>query len=88
LAPLGYALVKEYTAEQTGSGAPPAGFGAQGQPDCPIGRAGGLKGILHIAVEANDRATVDAFYHAALAAKGQRRARTAAAVVEAVCHRP
>ena len=67
LAPLDYTLVMEVTQEQTGHD-PAAGFGATGKPDFWIGGEGGLQGVLHIAIAADDRATVDAFHRAALAA--------------------
>src|SRR5262245_37281047 len=71
LAPLGYTLIMEVTAEQTESGSPAAGFGRDGKPDFWIGGEGGLRGILHVAIVANDRASVDAFHRAALAAGGK-----------------
>jgi catechol 2,3-dioxygenase-like lactoylglutathione lyase family enzyme len=71
LAPLGYSLVMEVTAEQTGSGSPAAGFGASGKPDFWIGGEGGLTRPLHVAIATRDRASVDAFYRAALAAGGK-----------------
>ena len=70
LAPLGYALVMEVGADVTGSGAVAAGFGAGGKPDFWIGGEGKLDKPLHVAIVAKDRATVDAFYKAALAAGG------------------
>ena len=69
LAPLGYRLVMETTAQETGK--PAAGFGAGGKPDFWIGGEGKLDKPLHIAIVAEDRATVDAFYRAALAAGGR-----------------
>jgi catechol 2,3-dioxygenase-like lactoylglutathione lyase family enzyme len=71
LAPLGYALVMEVTAAQTESGSPAAGFGIGGKPDFWIGGEGGLSKPLHVAIAANDRSAVDAFYRAALAAGGK-----------------
>jgi hypothetical protein len=59
----------EVTQEQTGHD-PAAGFGANGKPDLWIGGEGGLDKPLHVAIVAKDRATVDAFYKAALAAGG------------------
>ena len=50
---------------------PAAGFGANGKPDFWIGGEGGLNKPLHVAIVAKDRATVDAFYQAALAAGGR-----------------
>src|SRR5258708_4021616 len=67
LAPLGYSLIMEVTQEQT-SHDPAAGFGANGKPDFWIGGEGGLDKPLHVAILAKDRATVDAFYQAAIAA--------------------
>jgi catechol 2,3-dioxygenase-like lactoylglutathione lyase family enzyme len=69
LAPLGYTLIKEIA--ETESGSPACGFGKAGKPDFWIGGEGGLKGILHVALAAADRATVDAFHRAALAAGGR-----------------
>lgn len=70
LAPLGYGVVMAVTAEETGAEAH-AGFGAGGKPDFWIG-SGGAPGALrlHVAFAAEDRATVDAFHAAALAAGG------------------
>ena len=70
LAPLGYTLVMEATAEQTESGHPAAGFGKDGKPDLWIGGEGRLDKPLHVAIVANNRAAVDAFYQAALVAGG------------------
>ena len=70
LAPLGYSLVMEVTQEQN-DGAAAAGFGADGKPDFWIGGEGGLNRPLHVAISASDRATVDAFHRAALAAGGR-----------------
>jgi catechol 2,3-dioxygenase-like lactoylglutathione lyase family enzyme len=69
LAPLGYKLVMEVTAQDTGQ--PAAGFGSGGKPDFWIGGEGGLNGTLHIAIAADDRGTVDAFYRAAITAGGR-----------------
>src|SRR6476659_10113553 len=66
LAPLGYTLVMEV--RQSEHDAPAAGFGAGGKPDFWIGGEGALNKPLHIAIAAKDRAAVDAFYQAALAA--------------------
>ncbi len=71
LAPLGYALIMEIDADQTESAYPAAGFGADGKPDFWIGGEGGIDRPLHVAILANDRAAVDAFYQAALAAGGR-----------------
>ena len=66
LAPVDYTLVMEVT-QQNGHD-PAAGFGANGKPDFWIGGEGGLDKPLHVAIVAKDRATVDAFYQAAIAA--------------------
>jgi catechol 2,3-dioxygenase-like lactoylglutathione lyase family enzyme len=71
LAPLGYVLVKEVPAEKNPSGFPAAGFGAGGKPDFWIGGEGKLEKPLHVAFVAKDRAAVDAFHQAALAAGGR-----------------
>ena len=69
LAPLGYALVMEV--QQGENDSPAAGFGANGKPDFWIGAEGGLNRPMHIAITAKDRAAVDAFHRAALAAGGK-----------------
>jgi catechol 2,3-dioxygenase-like lactoylglutathione lyase family enzyme len=69
LAPLGYALVMEVQQHETD--APAAGFGANGKPDLWIGGEGGLQRPIHIAIAAQDRAAVDAFYRATIAAGGK-----------------
>jgi catechol 2,3-dioxygenase-like lactoylglutathione lyase family enzyme len=66
LAPLGYTLIAEV--QQNEHGAKAAGFGANGKPDFWIGGEGGLNRAIHIAIAARDRAAVDAFYRAAMAA--------------------
>ena len=70
LAPLDYALVMEVTQDQNDH-APAAGFGAGGKPDFWIGGEGGLQKPLHVAIVSQDRAGVDAFHKAALAAGGK-----------------
>jgi len=69
LVPLGYSLIMEVA--QTANDLPAAGFGANGKPDFWIGGEGGLSKPIHVAITANDRATVDAFYRAAMAAGGK-----------------
>ena len=70
LAPLGIGLVMEITAEMTGSHAH-AGFGHGGRPYFWIANGeGALLGKLHVAFIADNRAAVDAFHKAALAAGG------------------
>jgi catechol 2,3-dioxygenase-like lactoylglutathione lyase family enzyme len=68
LAPLGYVLVMEVSAAENPSGAPAAGFGTDGKADFWIGAEGALERPLHVALVAKDRAAVDAFHRAALAA--------------------
>ena len=63
LAPLGYTMLMEW--EQF------AGFGVAPKPDFWIGGEGALNKPLHVAIVAKDRATVDAFYKAAMAAGGR-----------------
>jgi catechol 2,3-dioxygenase-like lactoylglutathione lyase family enzyme len=63
LAPLAYQLVMEVT--EVG---PWAGFGAGGKPDFWIGQGEATTPRLHVAFRARDRATVRAFYAAALTA--------------------
>ena len=66
LSPLGYTVIMEVQHNENDSLA--AGLGAGGKPDFWIGGEGGLNHPVHIALVAKDRATVDAFYKAALAA--------------------
>lgn len=70
LAPLGYSLVMEVMQEER-PGDRAAGFGANSKPDFWIGGEGALNKPVHIAIQAKDRATVDAFYKAAPAAGGR-----------------
>ena len=69
LAPLGIVVAKEVTVEMTGSEAF-AGFGRNGRPQFWIGTGRKIEGRLHIALEAQSRDLVKAFYEAALAAGG------------------
>jgi catechol 2,3-dioxygenase-like lactoylglutathione lyase family enzyme len=69
LAPLGYRLVREV--QQNENDNPAAGFGTNGRADFWIGGEGGLNRRMHVAIAADTRAAVDAFYHAALAAGGK-----------------
>jgi catechol 2,3-dioxygenase-like lactoylglutathione lyase family enzyme len=79
LAPLGYGIVLEIPAEQTGHGAA-IGFGRpggipddiqSGKPSFWIGEGSPASGPMHVAFVAPSRAGVDAFYQAALAAGGK-----------------
>jgi catechol 2,3-dioxygenase-like lactoylglutathione lyase family enzyme len=71
LAPLGYTVLREFTAEHK-IGYIGLGMGLDGKPDFWIGTTtdGGMapSGPLHLAFAAKDRASVDAFYQAAIAA--------------------
>jgi catechol 2,3-dioxygenase-like lactoylglutathione lyase family enzyme len=70
LAPLGVGMVMEVTAEQTG-GAQHIGYGSEGRPYFWIGTGGAATGGVHVALVATDRAGVEAFHAAALAAGGR-----------------
>ncbi len=69
LAPLGYGVVMEVGTNEMG--APAAGFGIGGNPDVWIGGEGNVGNPVHVAIVARDRAAVDAFHQAALAAGGR-----------------
>jgi catechol 2,3-dioxygenase-like lactoylglutathione lyase family enzyme len=69
LAPLGYDPVMDLTREQTG-GYEGTGFGPAGRPQFWIGTGEKQGGPVHVALAAPDRASVDAFHRAALAAGG------------------
>jgi catechol 2,3-dioxygenase-like lactoylglutathione lyase family enzyme len=64
LAPLGYEVLREYHDGQV------VGMGIGGKPDFWFS-AGESSGPIHLAFSASDRATVDAFHAAALAAGGK-----------------
>jgi catechol 2,3-dioxygenase-like lactoylglutathione lyase family enzyme len=70
LAPLGIGVVMEVSAEETG-GDSHVGYGSEGRPYFWIGTGGPSTGRLHLAFNAKDRAAVDAFYAAAMAAGGR-----------------
>ncbi len=70
LAPLGYRIVMEVAPQESGGGAF-AGFGDERKPYFWIGTGNALSGRLHVAFMAKDRAAVDAFYRAAIAAGGK-----------------
>jgi catechol 2,3-dioxygenase-like lactoylglutathione lyase family enzyme len=63
LSPLGYELLMEPSVSA-------AGFGRRGKPDFWIA-LGDPGHAVHVAFTADDRATVDAFYEAAIAAGGR-----------------
>ena len=67
LAPLGLSMLMEATPEQTESGQGAGGFGKDGKPFFWIAADPG-QGRTHVAFAVPDRATVDAFHQAALAA--------------------
>jgi catechol 2,3-dioxygenase-like lactoylglutathione lyase family enzyme len=62
LAPLGYGVIMEFRGAI-------AGLGAAGKPDFWISQ-GDAGNRIHVAFASPDRATVDAFYQAAIAAGG------------------
>ena len=70
LAPLGYRIVMEVAPQESG-GDTFAGFGDERKPYFWIGTGNALTGRLHVAFMAKDRAAVDAFYRAAIAAGGK-----------------
>jgi catechol 2,3-dioxygenase-like lactoylglutathione lyase family enzyme len=70
LTPLGYGIVMEVSAEETGAGAA-VGFGASGKPSFWIGEGMRSSAPIHVAFVAPSREAVDAFYRAALAAGGK-----------------
>lgn len=70
LAPLGIEILIEVTPEQSGGDAH-IGFGANRKPFFWIGGGKAVEGPVHIAFDAPNRATVDAFYQAALKAGGR-----------------
>ena len=77
LAPLGYGIVMEVSAEETGHGAAIA-FGTPGEaadfqsgkPSFWVGEGAKASRPLHVAFVAPRRAAVDVFYHAAIEAGG------------------
>lgn len=70
LAPLGYALLMEFSAAETGTH-DAAGFGVPPKPDFWIGSGTPNLPPVHVAFRASSRASVDAFHAAALAAGGR-----------------
>ena len=64
LAPVGYAVIKDFPQWKA------AGLGKDGKPDFWIGQKEPI-GNNHVAIAADSRADVDAFYAAALAAGGK-----------------
>ena len=70
LAPLGYVLMLEFPASVTG-GTDVAGFGEPPKPDFWLSRGTPNQPPIHIAFRAANRAQVNAFYQAAMAAGGR-----------------
>jgi catechol 2,3-dioxygenase-like lactoylglutathione lyase family enzyme len=68
LAPLGFFVMMEVTKADSGGAYEGAGFGESRKPTFWIGSGGALSGRLHVAFVAKNRAAVDAFYKAAIAA--------------------
>jgi len=67
---LGYSVMMEVTPEQSG-GYHGLGYGRDGKPSFWLGNSGPRGAGMHIAFVARDRAEVDAFYAAAIAAGGK-----------------
>jgi catechol 2,3-dioxygenase-like lactoylglutathione lyase family enzyme len=70
LAPIGYVLLAEFPAAVTGSH-DVAGFGVTPKPDFWVAEGEPNRPAVHVAFRVTDRAQVDAFYRAALAAGGR-----------------
>jgi len=70
LAPLGYALILEFSPEQVG-GVGVVGFGVPPKPDFWISGGGGNVPCVHVAFSARNHLLVEAFYRAALSAGGR-----------------
>lgn len=70
LAPLGYALLREIPTQFTG-GRVVLGYGEAPKPDFWVAEGTPESPVIHIAFRAKDRASVDAFYAAAIAAGGR-----------------
>lgn len=67
LAPLSYTMMMEFDMPEGKAG----GMGAGGMPDFWLSQGAPQKPPLHVAFNAVNRATVDAFYRAAIAAGGK-----------------
>lgn len=70
LAPLRMSVIMEFGKDVTGD-EPVAGLGADGKPFLWISGGGKTSPHTHIAIRAENRAQVDAFYKAAIAAGGK-----------------
>lgn len=68
LATLRHECLMEVTPEMTGADSYHAGFGSNKKPSFWISSTGAIGASIHLAFTANNRAEVEAFYHAALAA--------------------
>ena len=73
LAPLGITLVMEVGPDLTEGKVWACGFGKGGKPELWIGSDGKTGPPMHVALTADTRAEVRAFYEAALAAGGPHR---------------
>ena len=71
LKPLGIAKIFEYGPDKTDSGGTAIGFGKDGMPFFWIGDNERVGEGTHVAFNAPDRAAVDAFFEAAIAAGGK-----------------
>jgi len=70
LKPIGYQMLREYGVTPTRPAAS-AGFGEPPRADLWIYQGVPSKAAVHVAVQVNKRALVDAFYRAAIAAGGK-----------------
>ena len=71
LAPLGISIQMEVSEEMTGGHGAHLGFGTVEKPFFWIGSGGAAASGAHVAFAARDRAAVEAFHRAALAAGGR-----------------
>ena len=71
LQPLGISLMMEVTEEMTGGHGAHLGLGRDGNPFFWVGTGKAATTGCHVAFAASDRAAVDAFYKAAMAAGGR-----------------
>jgi catechol 2,3-dioxygenase-like lactoylglutathione lyase family enzyme len=70
LAPLGYGIVMQVSAEERG-GSPAVGFGSGQKPSFWIAQGERKSGPMHVAFVAPNRAAVDTVYAAAIRAGGK-----------------
>jgi catechol 2,3-dioxygenase-like lactoylglutathione lyase family enzyme len=71
LAPLGYGIVMQVSAEERGGHGAAVGFGAGEKPSFWIAEGEPRSGPMHVAFVAPSRAAVDVFYEAAMKAGGK-----------------